>query len=301
MALDFSVIVPSYNRPRELASCLGSLAALDFPKERFEVIVVDDGSDEPAAAVAARFAGALNIRSIRQTNQGPASARNAGARAASGTFLAFTDDDCAAAPGWLSALLPALRAEHGALAGGRTVNALTGNACAAASQLIQDFVYAHYNATPGKPRFFASNNIALAADVFREADGFDPRFRTAEDRDFCDRHVASGRPMIYVPTAVIHHSHHLTVRTFWNQHVAYGRGARRFQLAHSRRDRGSSTLDPGFYTRIARQMPAFLRGKQRPWTLIALMAMWQMANLTGFALETLAPSDLHRDAVEIDA
>ncbi len=301
MTLDFSVIVPSYNRPQELARCLGSLAALDFPKERFEVIVVDDGSDTPAAAAVERFVGSLNVTSIRQTNQGPAAARNAGARAASGTFLAFTDDDCAAAPGWLSALFPVLRREPEALAGGCTVNALPENACSSASHLIHEFVCAHYNASPGEPRFFASNNIALAADVFRASGGFDPQFRTAEDRDFCDRHLASGRPMIYVPTALIHHSHDLTVRTFWSQHIAYGRGARRFYLAHGRRNRGSSTLDPSFYARIAREMPAFLRRTRRRWTLAALIALWQIANLTGFALETVAPEKPRGEAAESGA
>jgi len=291
MPLDFSVIVPSRDRPRELARCLDSLADLDFPRDRFEIIVVDDGGTVPTAPIVSRVTERVRVTTLRQSNGGPALARNTGARAALGTFLAFTDDDCTPAPDWLSAFFEVLRREPGAMVGGRTVNALVDNACSAASQLIQDLVYDYYNAEPRRARFFASNNMALSAAQFRAVGGFDPSFRTSEDRDLCDRWTAAGRRMILAPNAVVHHAHELSLRAFWMQHIGYGRGARRFYLAHRLRERGSSTIDGAFYSRVVQRLPGVLHGKRsRGWSLACLMAVWQAANVAGFALETLVPS-----------
>jgi glycosyltransferase involved in cell wall biosynthesis len=101
---DFSIIVPTFNRPAELADCLQALALLEYPQHRFEIIVVDDGGALPAAPIISRFQPDLEIISLRQDRGGPAAARNAGARIGRGRYLAFTDDDCLPAPGWLSAL-----------------------------------------------------------------------------------------------------------------------------------------------------------------------------------------------------
>lgn len=288
-ALDFSVIIPTYNRPRELSCCLESLAALDFPKDRFEVIVVDDGSDFPVTPVVSRFSNRLNIISIHEVNGGPGQARNTGAEAASGKFLAFTDDDCVAAPDWLSAFMEMLSAEPGVAVGGKTVNAVCDNPYSTASQIIVDLVYEHYNAQTREATFFATNNLALSAEQFRMLGGFDTSFRTSEDRDLCDRWTAAGYRMCFVPGAIIYHSHELSFGKFWVQHLNYGRGARRFYVAHQLRGSSSSTLKVDFHLSLPKRLPLALRDKPRPWSLVGLMAVWQLANFFGFALETLFP------------
>ncbi len=300
MPLDFSIIVPTYNRPRDLGCCLESLASLDFPKDRFEVIVINDGGSLSVAPVVSRWADTLLITTLHEANGGPAMARNFGARVASGTYLAFTDDDCVPAPGWLSALLEVLREEPGAMAGGRTINALEDNPYSAASQLIVDLVYDHYNAQPRQAQFFATNNLALSAAQFRTLGGFDTNFRTSEDRDLCDRWAGAGYQIVFVPDAVVYHAHNLSFSTFWMQHIGYGRGARHFYLTHQLRDRGSSTISCNFYWRLLQQLPRALRGKLRPWYLTFLMAVWQLANFVGFALETLFPRRATSFAPRID-
>src|SRR3712207_1403127 len=91
----FSVIVPTYERPAQLAACLGALARLDCPAASFEVIVVDDGSAAAPGRRLDEFRDLLDVRLLTQANAGPAAARNRGASEARGSFLAFTDDDCA--------------------------------------------------------------------------------------------------------------------------------------------------------------------------------------------------------------
>lgn len=99
-----SVVVATRDRPRRLAALLSSLSAQTL--RDFEVVVVDDGSVKGAAAVPE------GVRVIRHERAlGPSAARNAGWRAAKAPFIAFTDDDCVASPGWLEALVAAARPE----------------------------------------------------------------------------------------------------------------------------------------------------------------------------------------------
>lgn len=100
----FSIVIPTYNRPERLAKCLGAIAKLDYPRDRFEVIVVDDGSDTPLDLIVRPFQEQLSLTLIRQPNGGPAKARNTGVANAKGQFLTFTDDDCTPDSNWLTAL-----------------------------------------------------------------------------------------------------------------------------------------------------------------------------------------------------
>ncbi len=64
----FSLIVPTYERPAQLAACLGALARLDYPPERFEIIVVDDGSTVAPSGVVERFRESLEVKLYSQKN-----------------------------------------------------------------------------------------------------------------------------------------------------------------------------------------------------------------------------------------
>src|SRR5262249_55512081 len=100
----FSVIIPTYMRPQQLQDCLEGLACQNYPRDRYEVIVVDDGSPDMPEPVTTPFHARMQLRLLRAPHGGPAAARNAGAREAAGDLLAFTDDDCVPSSGWLQAL-----------------------------------------------------------------------------------------------------------------------------------------------------------------------------------------------------
>jgi GT2 family glycosyltransferase len=248
-----SVIVPTHNRPAELAECVVALAALDYPEDRFEVIVVDDGSDPPIRPRETPARPGLRIRWLCQVNAGPSAARNAGARAAIGEILAFTDDDCAPAAGWLAALAAAVERQPETLHGGRVENGLRANPFSVASQVITDVVVPSLLERGSALRFFTSNNLGMAAVHFRALGGFDESFRTAEDREFCHRWVMSGRPMATAPSAVIEHRHRLTLKSFWRQHVGYGRGAFRYHRKRARDLGASMRVDPAMCLRTFRR------------------------------------------------
>ena len=285
----FSVIIPTRARPESLAACLESLSNLDYPRTHFEVIVVDDGSEIPPNDVVGSFTDRLDVVLLMQPHAGPAAARNTGAARAKGDFLAFTDDDCTPASDWLRALAARFAQAKDVAVGGRTINALPDDPYATASQLIVDIVYAYYNADPDRARFVASNNLAVAKDLYQTVGGFDSSFPLAsgEDRDLCDRWLHHGYRLTYAPEVVVRHSRPMTLVAFCRQHFNYGRGAFRFQRARSRRGSGGVVKELGFYRKLPSLVSrSFSRVRGRKAVLPgALLVVWQVANAAGFFWE----------------
>ncbi|MDX1531774.1 MAG: glycosyltransferase [Rhodothermales bacterium] len=296
----FSVIIPAHNRPDRLAACLGALSALDYPRDRYEVIVVDDGSLRPLDTATRPFEAALDLTLLRQENAGPASARNTGAEQARGRYLAFTDDDCEPTPAWLRVYAHSFERTPQALVGGHVVNALPHNPYSEASQLLVSYLYAYADRRPSA-RFFTSNNFALSAEGFHDIGGFDPAFGLAagEDRDFCDRWQRTGREMRFAPEAVVHHAHALTLRTFMQQHLHYGRGAYFFHRFKAGRGGLGLRPDLSFYAGLFR-FPFSQSSRARGAWLASLLLLTQVSNAVGFfyAAFTRAWTERKRDGVE---
>ncbi|TAG90672.1 MAG: glycosyltransferase [Oscillatoriales cyanobacterium] len=250
--LIFSIIVPTYARPEKLTACLQSFAKLEYPRDRFQVIVVNDSTEISIESTVAPFEHQMNLTLLTQPNSGPATARNTGAFAATGKFLVFTDDDCTVTPDWLQTLEKRCRERADCLIGGRTVNALPDNIYSTASQQLIDYLYSYYNAIPDRAKFFTSNNFALPAAAFEKIGGFDTSFGLAagEDREFCDRWLNSGYGAVYAPEIIVYHAHELTLHKFWQQQFNYGRGAFLFQQITAKREENGKLQHPSFYLNL---------------------------------------------------
>jgi glycosyltransferase involved in cell wall biosynthesis len=98
-----SVVVPTWNRARLLADCLKTFRAPDYPHDRFEMIIVDDGSTDATPKVVRRFRDGLapEVRYVRQDHSGLNVARNAGMTASKGEPICFVNDDVETPSGWL--------------------------------------------------------------------------------------------------------------------------------------------------------------------------------------------------------
>jgi GT2 family glycosyltransferase len=298
---DFSVVIPTRDRPEPLQRCLAALVAQDFPRDRFEVLVVDDGGRLSPRPVVDAFRAALSLDLLVVSHGGPGRARNRAVDRARGRYLAFTDDDCRPDPGWLRGLEVALARTPDALVGGRVANALSDNPFSCASQAVTDLVYAHYNARPEAARFFASNNMAIARPAFESIGGFDDRFviLACEDRELCDRWRAAGRRMVYAPAAVVYHAHALDLRSYVGQHFTYGRGAAHFHRIRAERGSGTMREEMSFHLDLGNWLARPFRGRRLAdaATTAALLLIWQAANLAGFVYERIVRTGYRRDGV----
>lgn len=200
-----SVVIPTYNRGRCLARALGALAAVDPPEGGFDVVVVDDGSDDAHereyAAALARLPAA---RVIRQANAGPAAARNQGIAATEGALVAFLDDDCLPTPNWLTELVAPL------VGGDETLAAVGGRVLPAPpTNWVTRFCAAVEYSSGVQPVFenAATANACYRRSVLELLDGFDESFvhPGGDDPDLSLRTRAAGFRLEFVPTAVVHH------------------------------------------------------------------------------------------------
>jgi glycosyltransferase involved in cell wall biosynthesis len=198
-----SVVVATRDRARRLDALLSSLRSQTLPADDFEVIVVDDGSRDATQEVLARHAsaGGLHLSSVRHAeSQGAAAARNAGWRRARAPLIAFTDDDCTAAPNWLEAGLRVF-AEHprGVIQGRVEINP---------DELDRLDPFAHFMVQHGIDAGFPTANIFYPRELVEELDGFDAvTFPTVggEDTDLAWRAFELGASSVWAPDALVYH------------------------------------------------------------------------------------------------
>jgi len=105
--IEVSIVIPTYNRQESLIRTLDSLINQSFPKENYEIIIVDDGSiDNTQASILEIEKRHENVHYIKQNNKGAASARNLGISCSKGNIIGFTDDDCVISTTWIESALP---------------------------------------------------------------------------------------------------------------------------------------------------------------------------------------------------
>ena len=195
--------MPTFNGARRIAGCLEALAAQSNGRP-IEILVVDDGSVDDTAAVVGRFPG---VRLVRQSNAGPASARNRGAREASGSILLFTDDDCVPVANWIDAMLAPFHDPE--------VIAAKGAYRTRQRALIARFVQIEYEdryrmmAGLEEIDFIDTYSAAYRRQHFLEMDGYDTSFPVAcaEDAELSYRMSARGWKMKFAPEALVYHTH----------------------------------------------------------------------------------------------
>ncbi|MBL9134009.1 MAG: glycosyltransferase [Verrucomicrobiaceae bacterium] len=227
-----SVVVCTRNGSRTLGECLESLKSLNYPD--YEVLVIDDGSTDASAEIAKALPF---VKYHHQKPAGLSVARNRGAELATGSIVAYTDDDCIAHADWLLYLSHAFDDERVIAAGGpnipppprnrveRVVAAAPG---APAHVLLSDTEAEHL---PGC-------NLAIRKDALAQIGGFTDEFTTAgDDVDICWRLRAHGGKgsLCFVPGAMVWHHRRFTIRAYLRQQRGYGFAEALLMAAHPRR------------------------------------------------------------------
>lgn len=194
-----SVVIPVRNGARTIAACLDAVLASSY--ERFEVIVVDDGSTDATAEIASRFP----CRLVRHAgSSGASAARNAGGREASGEILFFIDADCMVLP-------DTLRMVDRAMTGARSV--IVGGSYTPLPfdpgffNEFQSIFINHSELRSRVPDYVASHAMAIWRAGFLASGGFPEAFMPIlEDVEFSHRLRRSGWTLRMDPSILVRHS-----------------------------------------------------------------------------------------------
>ncbi len=199
-----SVIIPAFNAEKTLRSCLDSLMNQDYSDD-YEVIVIDDGSTDLTPRIVQEFE---KVRLIKQSNAGPAVARNRGAAEAKGDIILFTDSDCTPERNWISEMLKPFN-NYSELVG------VKGSYRTRQKEITARFVQLEYEdkydymAKDKYIDFIDTYSAAFKKDVFIEMKGYDSEFPVAcaEDVELSYRLSNKGYKMVFNPDALVYHVH----------------------------------------------------------------------------------------------
>jgi GT2 family glycosyltransferase len=208
-----SIVVPSYNRAASLRRLLESLSRQTYPRDRFEVLVVDDGSTDGTVEYVRRLTVPYTLRLVEQAHGGPSLARNTGVERAQGSVILFIDDDVVP--------VPELIAEHVAARNGAPNTVVVGPMLpptdwprGAWVRWGERHLQEQYDAmVAGKwscsPRQFYTANVSVPRDRFLECGGFDTSFKRNEDQELGFRLHALGVNFVFNPKAeILHYADH---------------------------------------------------------------------------------------------
>lgn len=238
-----SIIIPVKNRPREIASCLQSLAHLDYPSEKVEIIVVDDASDDHTREVVGQFP--VRLLALAEPKQASC-CRNLAAQKAAGEILAFIDSDCLADSRWLKELIPAFKDMEVGAVGGMVDSYYEAKGLDRYEQVKSSLkIGSWFRSTHEADPFFyvPSCNLLVRRALFLKVGGFGEDLYVGEDVDLCWRLRDEGYHIEYRPTGKVYHRHRNQLRSFCSRRFDYGTSEPLLQHLHS--DRIKKLILPG--------------------------------------------------------
>jgi glycosyltransferase involved in cell wall biosynthesis len=214
-----SVIIPHLNQPGGLRDCLDSIAAQSLAADKFEIIVVDNGSRAAPDDIVADHAGA---RLLHESRPGPGLARNAGALQARGEILAFLDADCRAHPNWLASIDGAFsRAKQGEILGGDVQIWRDRDKPVTGIEAYESVFAYRFKLYIEQQGYCGTGNLAVRRVDFETIGPF-AGISVAEDMQWGQHACARGFKFVYVPDMIVYHPPRATfeeLRIKWDRQI----------------------------------------------------------------------------------
>ncbi len=218
----FSIIVPFLNEEKYIGECAASLTGQDFPKDKYEIIFIDNGSTDDSPNIVGKFD---NIRLLRENKRNVYTARNRGINAARGDIIAFTDADCIVAGDWLSRIYDVMKEPDIFVALG---NVSFNCGRFSVLRLFEDCQNARADymmRVMTKRKYYGyTNNMAVRADVFKR---FGPmaEWPVPGDTEIIQRCVMNDRScrILYFDRMKAHHLEVQDIVTWLKKAFFYGK------------------------------------------------------------------------------
>jgi len=232
-----SIIVASYNNQDTIRECLESLLALDYPKDHYEVVVMDGQSRDGTVKIAEQYP--VKVVSIRLTC--PA-AYNYAFNIVAFPVLGFVDSDAKVERDWLKKLVPHLSEPQVAGVSGSIETWNHTNPWARSIGYELKTRYRRIGRYTGR---IATMNLLLKKEVIAEVGGWDEAFPSQYDTDFGFRMSKLGYKIAYEPSAVCYHFNRPTLKAFYRQQRQYGKNTLRLYFKHGHLAKGDEITDVG--------------------------------------------------------
>lgn len=224
MQLDFSIIIPVYNRPQEIDELLESLTQQDYTKS-FEVIVVEDGSTESSEDLVKKYTSQLQIHYFFKENSGAGASRNFGMEKASGNYFIILDSDVIVPKQYVSEVAKALNNNFTDAFGGPDAAHVNFTPL----QKAINYSMTSFLTTGGirgkkkgvgkfQPRSF---NLGISKAAFENTKGFS-KLKVGEDIDLTFRLWKQGFETQLIEKAFVYHKRRSTLKQFYKQTFAFG-------------------------------------------------------------------------------
>ena len=208
-----TVVVPTYNRRASLARLLASLERQTYPRDRFDVVVVDDGSSDGTVDWLRTVTTPFSLRVIEQSHGGPSKARNRGVAEAGGEIVLFLDDDVSAAPDLIAQHIAARAGQEATVVIG-PMSPPEGWARPAWVRWAEDTLQQQYRAMEAgeyacSPRQFYTANASVPRRSFLEVGGFDVEYKRNEDVELAYRLRDIGVGFVFnIKADILHYAGH---------------------------------------------------------------------------------------------
>ncbi len=222
--LNYSFIVPVYNRPQEVQELLESFLDVQFERP-YEVVIIEDGSTEDSQEVVDAFSERLNISYYKKENTGPGDSRNFGMRKATGNYFIILDSDCLLPPHYLKATDTFLKENYVDCYGG----ADAAHDSFTTLQKAINYTMTSFLTTGGirgskssvtkfEPRSF---NMGISKKAFEATQGF-AKIHPGEDPDLSQRITKAGFATTFLPNAYVYHKRRISWSKFHTQVTKFG-------------------------------------------------------------------------------
>jgi glycosyltransferase involved in cell wall biosynthesis len=215
--VSISIIIPALNEEKMIGRCLESLTELDFARERFEVILVDNGSRDNTLKIAESFQDRINIRILQVTGVRISALRNTGARAAQGNILAFLDADCLAPRDWLERIYILAPSDGAGVLGAHYLLPTDSSWVGRTWHVYQEAPKS------GEVSHIPAGDLIMRREDFLTLDGFDETIQTNEDYELCERARAAGMKVRAFPEiGVVHLGTAQSLKVFFRKQAWHG-------------------------------------------------------------------------------
>ena len=224
MSLNFSIIIPVYNRPQEIDELLESLTKQDF-SDSFEVLIVEDGSEDSSEKIVDKYKNQLNLKYFFKENSGAGASRNFGMQKASGNYFIILDSDVIVPTQYLSKVKKALETNFTDSFGGPDA----AHSSFTALQKAINYSMTSVLTTGGirgkkkavgkfQPRSF---NLGLSKRGFDKTQGFS-KMKNGEDIDLTFRLWENGFETQLIEKAFVYHKRRSSIKQFFKQTFGFG-------------------------------------------------------------------------------